>query len=422
MGRHRTTGLPRAQQAALLATGAGTSHRRVRTSPGARSVTVLAVGVLAAGVVITAATTGWFQEAALPQSRAGEPTPRPDARPGAGAPAPAPAVTATPAAPSAPQTPPAAPVSVWRADDQGFRPAARTTAGATPPRVEGGQVSVQLTGRGQRSELEPDLPPAQEGDQHDLSFLLQLGPDFPVHGSGRQVIARWQNDGPGPAPVELWVRDGQLVLHGGEGHPTGWRAFDRALGPVRAGQWCEVGVRVCFSANPEKAQVSASLDGERVLTEHHPRGGTLYPGQQSHLTVGLHRDAAIAGPATVHFRDLQVARTRTTSHAPSIPQQRSSSSSTPTHRVVEHRTERRSVEHGSLEHGSTEHRSTEHRSTEHRSTEHRSTEHRSSEHRSTEHRSTASATSHRTGSQSSVHRNTPSHVTTRHVASTAARR
>jgi hypothetical protein len=398
MGRHRTTGLPRAQQAALFATGAATSHRRVSSSPRARSASVLAVGVLAAGVVITAATTSWFQEAALPESRAGEPTGKPDARP-----APAPGPVTAPAPAVAPTPPPA---TVWRVDDQGFRPTPRSTVGAAPPRVEGGQVSVQLTGRGQRSELAPALPAAGEGDQHDLSFLLQLGPDFPVHGSGRQVIARWQNDGPGPAPVELWVRDGHLVLHGGEGHPGGWRAFDRPLGPVQPGQWCEVGLRVCFSANPEKAHVSAWHDGERVLAEHHPRGGTLYPGQQSHLTVGLHRDASIAEPAGVHFRDLRVARTRVTSHsehrsssaathAPSIPEQRSTSSVTTAQRAVEHR--------------ATGYRTTEQRATGHRATEHRTTEHRSAE--------SASSRSGSHGAVTAVARNTPVHVTTSRATS-----
>ena len=43
--------------------------------PRARSAAVLAVGVLASGAVITAATTSWFQESALPESRAGEPAP-----------------------------------------------------------------------------------------------------------------------------------------------------------------------------------------------------------------------------------------------------------------------------------------------------------------------------------------------------------
>lgn len=414
MGRHHTTGLPRAQQAALLATGAGTSHRRARTSPRVRPASVLAVGVLAAGAVITAVTTSWFQEDALPESRAGEPPAEPDARPGSGIPAPVPPAPAPQAPPAAP-----APVTVWRADDDGFRPAPGTTAGTATPRVTGGQVSVQLTGRGQRSELEPDVPAAAEGDQHDLSFLLRLDHHFPVHGSGRQVIARWQNDGPGSAPLELWVRDGHLVLHGGEGHPAGWRAFDQPLGPVRAGEWCGVGLRVCFSANPDNGHVSAWRDGERVLAEHHPRGGTLYPGQQSHLKVGLHRDAQIADPATVHFRDLQVARTHGTS--PTERRSGSSVSTHATHATSTHTTSiprQRSSTAAPPKHRSTDQASTEHGSTERRSADHRSGEHGSAEHRSTESRRAARGSS----SHGSVPRNTPSQVATRHGASGGAHR
>ncbi len=292
---------------------------------------------------------------------------------------------------------------MWRADDpDAFRPTPRSTVGAPPPEVVGGQVSVRLTGRGQRSELEPALPAVQEGDQHDVVFGLLLGRDFPLQLPDRQVIARWQNDGPGPAPLDLRVRDGQLVLHGGEGHPSGWRTFDRSLGSVPTGQWCQVGIRVCFSANPEKASVSASRDGEPVLTDLRPPGGTLYPGQRSYLTVGLYRDASIAQPAAVHLRDLQVAQTRvasepehevvastrsTTSPVTSVPRQRTSSSSAP--------------ERGSTEHGSTEQRSTP-RSTS--SSAARSTS--SSAARS----SAGSATSSRTTAHVGVPRNTPSHI------------
>ena len=410
MGRHRTTGLPRAQQAALLATGAVTSHRRVRGGPRARSAAVLAVGVLASGVVITAATTSWFQEAALPGSRAGEPAARPGdgagARPAPVAPAPAPAI-APAVAPAVPDAPPAPSAVLWRADEDGaFRSTPRNTAGAAPPQVVGRQVSVRLTGRGQRSELEPDLAALGEGDRHDVTLALCLDRDFPVHLGGRQVIARWENDGPGLAPIDLRVRDGHLVLHGGEGHPSGWRPFDRSLGPVPTGRWVDLALRVHFSANPDKARVSAWRDGERVLSEHHPPGGTLYPGQQSYLKVGLHRDAAIARPAAVHFRDVQVVQSRAAAHTerPSVPEQRSSSTSTPTHRAAEH---------GSTERVPTQRRSTRQESTQQRPAQQKSTQHGSTKQKSTQHES---------GSHGSVPRNTPSHIATSHSGSSGSHR
>ena len=128
------------------------------------------------------------------------------------------------------------------------------------------------------------------------------------------MIARWENDGPGSPRRPAGARRA-LVLHGGEGHPGGWRPFDRSLGPVATGQWVDVALRVHFSANPDKAHISAWRDGERVLSEHHPPGGTLYPGQQSYLKVGLHRDAAISHPSAVHFRDLQVVQSRAAAHS-----------------------------------------------------------------------------------------------------------
>jgi hypothetical protein len=410
-----------AQQAALLATGAVTSHRRGRSWTWARSASVLALGVLAAGAVITATDIPWFQEAALPRSRSQEPaaTPgdhpdarpatQPDARPGASGPTPAPAAVAEPAASS--RTPQASPPTLWRADEPGaFKSTPWNSVGAAPPLVDRGRVAVHLTGRGQRSELEPDLPAIAEGDQHDVTFSVCLGGDFPVDVPGRQVIARWENDSPGPAPLDLRVRDGHLVLHGGEGHPSGWRVFDRSLGPVPTGTWVKVGLRVHFSANPDRARVSAWRDGEPVLTDHHPPAGTLYPGQQSYLLVGLHRDASIAHPAAVHFRDVRIAQARVASHpdrrvhpsgtrdATSIPQQRSSSSSTSS--------------------SSTSSASTpQHRAAERSSTSSAlAPQHRSSEHRSAE--STAS----RTSSHGSVPRNTPSHVAAGHSGSTGSRR
>jgi polysaccharide lyase-like protein len=432
MGRHRNTGIPRAQQAALLATGAVTSHRRVRNTPRARSASVLAVGVLATGAVLTATNMSWFQEVALPQSRAATPA-RPDEHagtpPGSGAPTSgSPAAAAPVGLSSAPEAPTASPTAepapsptLWRADQPAaFRSTPWNSVGAAPPRVEGRQVSVRLSGRNQRSELEPHLPAVQEGDQHDVTFWLRLGLDFPVHDSRRQVIARWENDGPGPAPLELRVRDGQLVLHGGEGHPTGWRILDRPLGAVPTGQWCQLGLRVCFSANAGDATVSVWRDGEPVLTDHHPAGGTLYPGQQSYLKVGLHRDAAVAQPAEVHLRDLQVARTRATSQpdrravsSGSTSVRRSTEAITSSH-VISAPRQRSSSSAASSGSAASPHRSTKQEAAAQKSTAQKSTVHKSTVQKSTEHRSASSSG---TSSQHGVPRNTPSHVSTAKVTS-----
>jgi hypothetical protein len=192
--------------------------------------------------------------------------------------------------------------AVWRADGLGaFLRTSWNTVGAMPPQVHGGEVSFQLTGRGQRSELEPALPAVHEGDQHDVTFSVRLDGELATDSQAHQVIARWENDSPGRSPLDLRVDDGELLLHGGEGHPSGPRTFTRALGPAPIGGWTRLRILVRFSADPHKAGVSVWRDGRSVVDDHHPRGGTLYPGQQSYLKVGLHRDRTIATPTTVRF-------------------------------------------------------------------------------------------------------------------------
>lgn len=217
--------------------------------------------------------------------------------------APALAPTLAPAVPTEPPVLAEAPAStVWRADGPGaFLGTSWNTVGARPPQVNEHEVSFQLTGRGQRSELEPALPAVHEGDQHDVTFSVRLDGEFATGSTARQVIARWENDSPGQAPLDLRVNDGELVLHGGEGHPSGPRTFTRTLGCAPIGEWTQLRVLVRFSADPQKAGVSVWRDGRSVVDNDHPRGGTLYPGQQSYLKVGLHRDRTIAPPSTVRF-------------------------------------------------------------------------------------------------------------------------
>ncbi|WP_345381173.1 heparin lyase I family protein [Actinomycetospora straminea] len=275
-----------------------------------RAVSVVAVGALAGGIAVAATSGPWSPDGApdRPQARAGDPTGADDAEPGAApvpptdTPAPAEAV---PAVAPAPIAEPPAP-SVWRADGPGaFRRTPWNTVGAPPPRVDDDEVAVVLTGRGQRSELEPAVPAAQEGDRHDVTFSVRLDGEFARSPAAQQVIARWENDGPGTAPLDLRVRDGALVLHGGEGHPSGPRTVTHDLGPAPVGEWTDLRVQVDFSANPDRARVSVWRDGLLVVDDH-PPGGTLYPGQQSYLKVGLHRDRLLAQPSSVQFRTWHV--------------------------------------------------------------------------------------------------------------------
>ncbi|MEJ2863742.1 heparin lyase I family protein [Actinomycetospora flava] len=280
------------------------SHRRPPGPARARAVSLVAVGALAGGVAIASTSAPWPREATDRQPQG------PDRASGASGTdhrvAPVPPVPAQEPVAAETDPDPAPPVpapQVWRADGPGaFHRTPWTTVGTAVPQVDGDEVSFRLTGRGQRSELEPAIPVVHEGDQHDLTFAVRLDGEH----TGDHVIARWENDSPGQAPLALRVRNGELVLRGGEGHPSGPRTFTRALGHAPLGEWTRLRVLVRFSADPEKGGVSVWRDGRPVVDDERPRGGTLYPGQQSYLKVGLHRDRTVASPSTARFGALRV--------------------------------------------------------------------------------------------------------------------
>jgi hypothetical protein len=175
--------------------------------------------------------------------------------------------------------------------------------------MDGDAVRFAVSGRNQRTELEPAVPEMTEGDELYFAFSVRLDEHFPAKGSSRQVITQWKNDNPGSAPVDLRVWNGRLILHGGHGHPSGPTMFTEDLGPAPVGRWSDVVVRVRFSANPRKGSISAWRDGEQQVRGCHPPGGTLYPGQTSYLKTGLNREPAITRPAEVAFRHWAVGRT-----------------------------------------------------------------------------------------------------------------
>ncbi|NMO88390.1 heparin lyase I family protein [Actinomycetospora sp. TBRC 11914] len=320
----------------------------------------MTAGALAGGAAIAWATVSGSHPAPLPpQSRAPQ-----DDRAGAPPTGPAPAIPAPRPAEATPRVSdvsapaPARTTSVrWRAHDpQAFRP---TRAGTTAPHVRHGEVTCHV-GSGRRCELEPALPALDEGDEHVVAVSVRL--DHPATG-GHHVVVRWDNDGPGAAPVDLRVRDGRLVLHGGDGHPSGTRTASRDLGPAPVGEWTRLAVRVRFSANPEKGSVSVRRDGRTVVDRHRPPGGTLYPGQQSHLSAGVRRESAAARPPTVRLRDWYVAGVRTsegpstgdrteahrsTSHQKNSSHQSTSSrQSTSSHRSTGRHARTTATDHGS---------------------------------------------------------------------------
>ncbi len=336
MARHRRSmgagpGVP-----APTAAGPRNSHRRPGGAARGRTVSLLTAGALAGGAAIAAATIPWSHTAPLPPNHPSSNHPSPDDRAGApptrpagAAPTPehaGPALDASGVAPhegasaasgsSSPRTPAVRPPARtsstrWRAhDQQAFRPTRSSSTGSTAPQVVHGDVTFHLAPGVRRCELEPALPALGEGDEHLVVVSVRLDHSSSGAAAGEQVIMRWDNDGPGSAPVDLRVRDGRLVLHGGDGHPSGARTFTRDLGHAPVGEWAHLSVRARFSANPEKGRISVRRDGHTVLADHRPPGGTLYPGQQSHLTAGLRRESATAHPAGVRLRDWHVSGVR----------------------------------------------------------------------------------------------------------------
>ena len=414
----------------------------------------MAIGALAGGVAIASTAVPWsrtpsqFQPETRPTGPSGAAgagpgvLPVPPPRAAAPVESSVPVESAVPAlapsgstAPTARASPPAP--AVWRADGPGaFQRTPWNTVGAAPPQVDGDEVSFLLTDRGQRSELEPALPAVHEGDQHDVTFSVRLDGTFAGGSAARQVIARWENDGPGQAPLDLRVNNGELVLRGGEGHPSGPRTFTRSLGRAPIGEWTQLRVRVRFSANPDKAGVSVWRDGRSVVDDDHPRGGTLYPGQQSYLKVGLHRDRTVTATSMVRFRAWRIDHGHAAAHpdrevpprdrasaavhrstGPSEGEQRSTRSASSDRRLPE-RSDRdesdrdvarhtRTIQRDTSPHHGPDSRSHRHESEDHPTSGHRSQSgRRSSQHEASARGASEDAGSHRGSSRDGASTNT----------------
>jgi len=136
---------------------------------------------------------------------------------------------------------------------------------------------------------------------HEATYTGQLGPAGQDDANWHVI---WQLHGPmkdgswpGPA-MTLAVRNGQLRLGGGAGHPNqDWsRQNYEWLAPLTTwtdGKPVKVKVQTYLSADPAKGWVSAWVDGRQVLTQWRPtslkgglRPGTLYPGMDHVVSRG----------------------------------------------------------------------------------------------------------------------------------------
>ena len=52
------------------------------------------------------------------------------------------------------------------------------------------------------------------------------------------------------------------------------------------------------------------MNGREVVSNFHPRGGTLYPDETSYLKTGLYRSSDIGDDGTVYYDDVVIASNR----------------------------------------------------------------------------------------------------------------
>ncbi|MCD2192272.1 polysaccharide lyase [Actinomycetospora endophytica] len=169
-------------------------------------------------------------------------------------------------------------------------------------------VAYTVPGGGTRSELEPAYRSFREGDENWFGFALYLPKDFPVGTSDWQVVAQWKNSGDGSPPLSIQVHGGRFVLEGGEAIGEHWQ---RDIGPAKAGARTDLVLRVHFSSDPGDGAVDVSMDGKQVVSDYHPKGGTLYPDESSYLKTGLYRSSDIGDDGTVYYDDVVIASDET---------------------------------------------------------------------------------------------------------------
>lgn len=166
-------------------------------------------------------------------------------------------------------------------------------------------LAVTIPPGGNRNELVPDIPKLTEGDELYFGFSTYLAPGFPVD-AGWQVLAQWKNDGTGSPPVSLKVENGQFLVHGGYGHPSGNREFRVPIGPAKAGVWDDWVWHIRFSDTPSKGFVEVWRNGEVAVERFSPDSGTLYPGLDSYLKIGYYRNPGIDTEGTVYIDNWRI--------------------------------------------------------------------------------------------------------------------
>ncbi|MEJ2870866.1 polysaccharide lyase [Actinomycetospora sp. OC33-EN08] len=228
-------------------------------------------------------------------------------RPGAPAPA---------ATPNAAPTPAAKPIWDAAITAQGlgmFKDTPWNMVGAKTPTVVpatdlAGRKALKFTmpGGGKRSEIEPNVDNFTEGQDRYIRLSVRLADGFPVDTDSWQLITQFKNEGTGSPPLELRIGNGNFVLSGGFGHPSGSKSFDKVIAPAAVGKVTTLVLHVKFSSTSSKSVVDAWVDGQQKVTGFRPPGGTLYPGDYSYWKLGLYRDTGIGKTSTYELSDAKL--------------------------------------------------------------------------------------------------------------------
>jgi hypothetical protein len=172
---------------------------------------------------------------------------------------------------------------------------------------QGYALAAYLPGGASRTMVEPNVPNFAEGIETWFGFSFMLSRNFPVTENYWHILAEWRPNTDSP-PLLLQVRNGQLRLSGGAGHPdlALRREWVIDLAEVKTSTWYDLQARVLFSRFATVGSVDVHLDGVPRLEGYKPRTGTLYPSAagattsaSSYLRYGLYRDPVCKREATV---------------------------------------------------------------------------------------------------------------------------
>ncbi len=221
--------------------------------------------------------------------------------------------------PSTPSTPDAAaPKALWDSDITAqalgmFKDTPWNFVGAKQPTVVPatdlpGQKALRFTmpGGGQRAEIEPNVDNFTEGQDRYIRLTVRLAPGFPVDTGTWQVLTQFKNEGTGSPPLELRVGNGNYILSGGFGNPSGSKNFDKTIAPAVTGKVTTLVLHVKFSSKSAASVVDAWVDGQQKVAGFHPPGGTLYSGDYSYWKLGIYRDRSIGQTATYELSDARL--------------------------------------------------------------------------------------------------------------------